>query len=81
MCLSPCDPSGGGCLRMAQSRCSVCGKLFDADESSTLPFCSRRCKQIDLGRWLDERYGLPYESEEGDEPRPAPPETPGDEEE
>jgi len=29
-----------------------------------MPFCSPRCRQIDLGRWLDEGYGLPYESEE-----------------
>lgn len=27
-----------------------------------MPFCSERCQRIDLGRWLDERYGLPYES-------------------
>jgi uncharacterized protein len=26
-----------------------------------MPFCSERCKTIDLGRWLDERYGMPYE--------------------
>lgn len=29
-----------------------------------MPFCSLRCKQLDLGRWLDEKYGMPYESEE-----------------
>jgi endogenous inhibitor of DNA gyrase (YacG/DUF329 family) len=26
-----------------------------------MPFCSSRCKQIDLGRWLGERYGMPFE--------------------
>ena len=42
-----------------------------------MPFCSRRCKRIDLQRWLDERYGLLYESEEKPEdpeardPRPG----------
>lgn len=41
-----------------------------------MPFCSLRCRQIDLGRWLDERYGLPYESE--DEPSERPPRTPED---
>ena len=28
-----------------------------------MPFCSDRCKQVDLNRWLSERYGLPYERE------------------
>jgi endogenous inhibitor of DNA gyrase (YacG/DUF329 family) len=32
-----------------------------------MPFCSLRCKQIDLGRWLDECYSVPHEPEE-DEP-------------
>jgi endogenous inhibitor of DNA gyrase (YacG/DUF329 family) len=26
-----------------------------------MPFCSERCRLIDLGRWLDERQVLPYE--------------------
>jgi uncharacterized protein len=29
-----------------------------------MPFCSQRCRLLDLGRWLDEDYGLPYESED-----------------
>jgi len=28
-----------------------------------MPFCSQRCRRIDLGRWLDERYSLPIERE------------------
>jgi endogenous inhibitor of DNA gyrase (YacG/DUF329 family) len=24
-----------------------------------MPFCSERCRTIDLGRWLGENYGLP----------------------
>ena len=23
------------------------------------PFCSARCRKIDLGRWLDEKYAIP----------------------
>ena len=30
------------------------------------PFCSGRCKAIDLGRWLNERYRI--EAEEQDAP-------------
>jgi endogenous inhibitor of DNA gyrase (YacG/DUF329 family) len=29
-----------------------------------MPFCSERCRQVDLGRWLDEAYGLPIERED-----------------
>jgi len=26
-----------------------------------MPFCSDRCRQIDLGRWLREKYSVPVE--------------------
>jgi len=29
-----------------------------------MPFCSPRCRQIDLGRWLKEAYGVPCQREE-----------------
>jgi endogenous inhibitor of DNA gyrase (YacG/DUF329 family) len=29
-----------------------------------MPFCSQRCKEIDLANWLTESYGLPYEGDE-----------------
>ncbi len=58
---------------MQQARCPICEKLFDREQSKWLPFCSPRCKLIDLGRWLEERYGLPYEPEDEKEPRPTPP--------
>jgi endogenous inhibitor of DNA gyrase (YacG/DUF329 family) len=32
-----------------------------------MPFCSHRCRLVDLGRWLDERCILPGEPEEGRE--------------
>jgi endogenous inhibitor of DNA gyrase (YacG/DUF329 family) len=36
------------------------------------PFCSARCAEVDLGRWLTEQYrvaGPPLESEEDDAER------------
>jgi endogenous inhibitor of DNA gyrase (YacG/DUF329 family) len=47
---------------MSEIRCPVCDTPFDPTRSPAVPFCSDRCKQIDLGRWLDERYGMPYEN-------------------
>jgi uncharacterized protein len=49
---------------MSLIRCAICGKMFDSESSRFMPFCSERCKRIDLGRWLGERYGLPYEAPE-----------------
>jgi uncharacterized protein len=34
---------------------------------SAFPFCSERCKLIDLGRWLDGKYQVPVVEEDGDE--------------
>jgi endogenous inhibitor of DNA gyrase (YacG/DUF329 family) len=48
---------------MPTANCSICGKTFDLDRSPAMPFCSPRCRGIDRQRWIDERYGLPYESE------------------
>ncbi|MCH2118840.1 MAG: DNA gyrase inhibitor YacG [Pirellulales bacterium] len=45
-------------------RCSYCEKLFEAASSPCLPFCSTRCQQIDLGKWLTESYGLPLDGHE-----------------
>ena len=46
-------------------RCPICKKPVkepdDAGGPSTYPFCSERCKLIDLGRWLDEKYQIPVE--------------------
>ncbi len=47
---------------MSALRCPICGELFEPDEKAAMPFCGQRCHTIDLGRWLGEQYGLPYES-------------------
>lgn len=41
--------------------CPICGKPTSADYR---PFCSRRCADVDLGRWLTESYRIPAETEE-----------------
>ena len=57
-------------------RCPICRREFEPAESTALPFCSKRCWQIDLGRWLGEGYSVPvqkdpedYEEEEGQPPK------------
>ena len=49
---------------MSQIICPVCEQKFDPEHSPAMPFCSDRCRQIDLGRWMDQRYGLPIERDE-----------------
>ena len=46
--------------------CPVCGK---AAVAAYRPFCSRRCADVDLGRWLTGGYAIPAEpAEEADLP-------------
>lgn len=39
-------------------KCSKCKKEFLYYESKFRPFCSEKCKLIDLNRWLDEDYSV-----------------------
>ncbi|MEZ6067865.1 MAG: DNA gyrase inhibitor YacG [Planctomycetaceae bacterium] len=41
--------------------CPICNKELDptaATESPLFPFCSKRCKQIDLLRWTEGKYAI-----------------------
>jgi uncharacterized protein len=54
---------------MSAVRCPVCDKLFDTQQSPAMPFCSQRCRLVDLGRWLDEKNSCPYDAnEDADDP-------------
>lgn len=38
--------------------CPICGKPRD---EKFRPFCSKRCADVDMGRWLKEGYAIPTE--------------------
>ena len=40
------------------------------------PFCSRRCSDIDLSRWMTGAYAVPSEDEEDTPPQPPDPPMP-----
>ncbi len=40
-------------------RCPVCSAAVDLVVATAAPFCSERCRLIDLGRWLGESYQVP----------------------
>lgn len=47
-------------------RCPVCKQLTTWEENPWRPFCSERCRLIDLGAWASEEYRIsgPGEDEE-----------------
>ena len=59
-------------------RCPICKTPVDESKAgqpgSYFPFCSERCKLIDLGRWLGGKYQIPVvEKDESDAPADRPP--------
>jgi endogenous inhibitor of DNA gyrase (YacG/DUF329 family) len=63
----PADPpKDAGRRKPSAKKCPVCGKR--ATEASK-PFCSERCRDVDLNRWLSGSYTIPGrpEDDEGTE--------------
>ena len=46
---------------MSAPKCPICGKPAEA---AYRPFCSRRCSDVDLSRWLKGAYAIPAEEDE-----------------
>ena len=45
--------------------CPICGKPTDPKFK---PFCSQRCRQVDLNRWLSGTYRIPGSERSGGDP-------------
>jgi endogenous inhibitor of DNA gyrase (YacG/DUF329 family) len=43
-------------------RCPRCGKETDNTGNPFRPFCSERCKLVDLGNWISGLYRIPKEN-------------------
>jgi hypothetical protein len=68
--MSETDPETGRVVSLTArrgERCPVCKK---PSAHAVRPFCSKRCADIDLGRWLKGTYRVPTDE------APAPGETP-----
>ena len=50
-------------------KCPTCKREIDWSQSPFRPFCSERCRLIDLGAWLAEKHAIPGDA-------PSPPEDP-----
>jgi endogenous inhibitor of DNA gyrase (YacG/DUF329 family) len=46
---------------MRRVRCPTCRRSTALDRNPYRPFCSERCKLLDLAAWADERYRIPGE--------------------
>jgi uncharacterized protein len=47
---------------MIRGRCPICAKSIKVaalDDLPSFPFCSERCRLVDLGRWIDGAYLIP----------------------
>ncbi|WP_213772353.1 DNA gyrase inhibitor YacG [Bradyrhizobium sp. dw_78] len=56
--------SAGPPTKASAKTCPICGK--PASEA-TLPFCSPRCRDVDLNRWLSGSYAIPGRPEDDEE--------------
>ena len=36
--------------------CPICKKPTDSEKDAEFPFCSERCRLLDLGAWASEKY-------------------------
>ena len=39
-------------------KCPKCKKVFKYYDSEFRPFCTEKCKMIDLGKWMSEEYSI-----------------------
>jgi endogenous inhibitor of DNA gyrase (YacG/DUF329 family) len=53
--------------------CPICNAAVSwIAENRWKPFCSERCKMIDLGQWATESYRVPAEEQEPEDASPPP---------
>jgi endogenous inhibitor of DNA gyrase (YacG/DUF329 family) len=52
-------------------KCPTCNRTVAAADARWRPFCSERCRLIDLGEWISGRHRIPTdEAAPADEPGP-----------
>ncbi len=58
------------------ARCPICKRdVLPRAHNPAFPFCSLRCREVDLGKWLGEEYRIAGDSTDADDDglAPAPP--------
>jgi hypothetical protein len=49
-------------MAVQRVKCPTCQREIDWSQSPCRPFCSERCRLIDLGAWLTEKNAIPGEA-------------------
>ncbi len=44
---------------LSKVKCPQCQKQVSWEGNESRPFCSERCRLLDLGQWADESYRIP----------------------
>lgn len=50
---------------MKTVKCPQCKRETPWERNKFKPFCSERCKNVDLGKWANEEYRVPIEEMDG----------------
>jgi uncharacterized protein len=58
--------------------CPICKKPTDSETDPDFPFCSERCRTMDLGNWSSERYVVSEPVIDEDAPEETSPANPHD---
>jgi endogenous inhibitor of DNA gyrase (YacG/DUF329 family) len=58
--------------------CPICRKPTDSETDADFPFCSERCRTLDLGNWASEKYVVSEPVFDEDGPEDSPPADPDD---
>jgi len=45
--------------RKSKPKCPTCKRVVEREGNGHFPFCSERCRLVDLGKWLDGDYAVP----------------------
>ncbi len=56
---------------MINGRCPICSRAYQIqsiDDLPHFPFCTHRCRLVDLGRWIDGKYAVPETSSPKQDP-------------
>ena len=54
---APSEPPRPGGRSQRDLRCPICREAVEP-AAKTFPFCSKRCRLVDLGQWLDGKYRI-----------------------
>ncbi len=62
--------TGAQAAPRSAGKCPICGKPRDEHYR---PFCSKRCADVDLGRWFSGSYAIPVTEDADEDGEAAPP--------